>query len=413
MEDIGLDSVRLEGKGTDLMDSGSAKPFSRGNDEESVAERQRFVEEELGAGIDRVKRDTYPSDAVEGNIENYIGTTKVPIGLAGPLLIHGDHAQGNFYVPLATTEGSLVASYNRGMRVIRESGGCRAKVFEDHMQRAPMFRFVSLAEAERFTTWLGDNRRVLEESASKTTAHGKLTDVDVFNLGRNVYVRFGFHTGDAAGQNMVNLATYQICKDIRESYGSWEAVESFNLSSKFCTDKKYSQVNVLKSRGKKVTAEVEIPESVLEELLRTTAATVSEHYLNGNLSAMYAGCVSNGLHAANGIAALFIACGNDPANVAESHGDLLDVRAIDDGLYFGVTLPSLIVGTVGGGTNLPTQSECLGILGCKGAGKALKFAEITAAAVLAGEISLMGAIASEEWAGAHEALGRNRPTDTD
>lgn len=388
------------------------KSFSHGSEPEDIRERQSFVKEELDAPIEWLKRDLYPGDTVKGNIENYLGTANVPVGLAGPLLIYGDHAKGYFYVPLATTEGSLVASYSRGMRVIRESGGCRTKVFEDHMQRAPMFRFSSLSEAEKFTRWLEGNREALEASASKTTSHGRLTDVDIFNLGRNVYVRFGFYTGDAAGQNMVNLATYQICEDIRESYPGWEAVESFNLSSKFCTDKKYSQINVLKSRGKKVTAEVEIPKTVLEERLRVTTGTVIEHYLNGNLSALYAGCVSNGFHAANGIAALFIACGNDPANVAESHADLLDIRIIEGGLYIAVTLPSLIVGTVGGGTNLPTQSECLGILGCKGAGKALKFAEITAAVVLAGEISLIGAIASEEWAGAHEALGRNRPVDS-
>jgi hydroxymethylglutaryl-CoA reductase (NADPH) len=402
-----MSSVESGTPGTEKM------AFTRGGEPEDVGERQRFVEEELGVGIDSLKQGLYPTDAVKGNIENYLGTAKVPVGLAGPLLMNGDHAQGHFYIPLATTEGSLVASYNRGMRVIRESGGCGAKVFEDHMQRAPMFRFVSLAEAEAFTRWLEGNRLALEASVSRTTSHGRLTDVDVFNLGRNVYVRFGFYTGDAAGQNMVNLATHQICMDIRESYPAWEAVESFNLSSKFCTDKKYSQINVLKSRGKKVTAEVEIPEAVLKERLRTTAEIVNEHYLNGNLSALYAGSVSNGFHAANGIAAMFIACGNDPANVAESHVDLLDIRAIEAGLYIAVTLPSLIVGTVGGGTNLPTQSECLNILGCKGAGKALKFAEIVAGVVLAGEISLIGAIASEEWAGAHETLGRNRPTAAD
>ncbi len=392
------------------MSSDTARQVPRGNEEEDILERQGFLGE-MGISIDWIKRDLYPNDKVKGNIENYLGMAKVPIGLAGPLLVHGDHAQGYFYVPLATTEGSLVASYNRGMRVIRESGGCRVKIFEDHMQRAPMFRFTSFQEAERFTRWLEGNRNTMEESVSKTTSHGKLTDVDIFNLGRNVYVRFGFYTGDAAGQNMVNLATSQICRNIRDSYPGWDAVESFNLASKFCSDKKYSQINVLKSRGKKVSAEVEIPDTVLRELLRTTAGIVNENYLNGTLSAIYGGCISNGFHAANGIAALFIACGNDPANVAESHVDLLDIRLVPGGLYFGVTLPSLIVGTVGGGTSLPTQSECLSILGCKGGGNARKFAEIVAAVVLAGEISLVGAIASDEWVGAHEALGRNRPPD--
>ncbi len=394
-----------------VMSSDKARQVSRGSEEKDILERQGFVEE-MGTSIDWIKRDLYPPDMVKGNIENYIGVAKIPVGLAGPLLIHGDHAQGDFFIPLATTEGSLVASYNRGMRVIGESGGCRVKIFEDHMQRAPVFRFTSLEEAERFTRWLEANRDIMDKAVSKTTSHGRLTDVDIFNLARNVYVRFGFHTGDAAGQNMVNLATSKICRYIKESYPGWDAVESFNLASKFCSDKKYSQINVLKSRGKKVSAEVEIPDAVLRERLRTTADIILDNFLNGTLSAMYAGCISNGFHAANGIAAMFIACGNDPANVAESHVDLLDIRPVRGGLYFGVTLPSLIVGTVGGGTNLPTQNECLNILGCKGTGNAGKFAEIVTAVVLAGEISLIGAITSDEWVGAHEKLGRNRPQET-
>lgn len=392
------------------MDPEKTEHISRGKEEKDILERQDFLEK-TGSSIEWIKKSIYPAEAVKGNIENYIGVVKLPVGLAGPLPINGDHAHGDFYIPLATTEGSLVASYNRGMRVIRESGGCRVKIFEDHMQRAPVFRFTSLEEAEKFTAWLKENRKIMDEAVTKTTSHGRLTDVDIFNLARNVYVRFGFHTGDAAGQNMVNLATYQICRDIRDSYPGWEALESFNLASKFCSDKKYSQINVLKSRGKKVSAEVEIPDTVLRERLRTTADIVLDNYLNGTLSAMYSGCVSNGFHAANAIAALFIACGNDPANVAESHADLLDIRPIEGGLYFCVTLPSLIVGTVGGGTNLPTQSECLDILGCKGGGNGAKFAEIVAAVVMAGEISLIGAITSDEWVGAHEKLGRNRPVD--
>ncbi len=390
------------------MSSDDNMHLPRGGEEEDVLERQHFVED-AGTGIDWIKKDPYPADTVRNNIENYIGTARLPIGLAGPLLIQGDHARGEFYVPLATTEGSLVASYNRGMRVIRECGGCRVKIFEDHMQRAPVFRFDSLAAAGKFTGWLQDNLEIMHAAVSKTTSHGRLSDVDIFNLGRNVFVRFGFHTGDAAGQNMVNLATSQICRDIREAYPDRDDVESFNLASKFCSDKKYSQVNVLKSRGKKVSAEVDIPEGVLVERLRTTAEIVLDNFLSGTLSAIYAGCVSNGFHAANGIAAMFIACGNDPANVAESHVDILDIRPAGDGIYFGVTLPSLIVGTVGGGTGLPTQRECLEIMGCRGGGNAGKFAEIVAGVVLAGEISLIGAITSDEWVRAHERLGRNRP----
>lgn len=381
--------------------------FPRGNDEKGMIERHQFLEQK-GNSLEWIKKSPYPSDLVKGNTENYIGLAGIPIGLAGPLPIKGDHAEGDFFVPLATTEGSLVASYNRGMMIIKESGGCRVKIFEDHMQRAPGFRFKSLEDAAVFSRWIESNRGSLEKSAAQTTSHGKLTDVDIFNLGRIVYVRFGFDTGDAAGQNMVNLATHRICKDIKEAFPHWDRLESFNLGSKFCCDKKYAQINILKSRGKKVSAEVEIPHEVLKTRLRTSAESINDMYLDGTLSALYSGCISNGFHAANGIAALFIACGNDPANVAESHMDIMDLRITEKGLYFSITLPSLIVGTIGGGTNLPTQNECLNVLGCKGSGKSKKFAEIAAAVVLAGEISLMGAISSDEWVGAHEKFGRNR-----
>jgi hydroxymethylglutaryl-CoA reductase (NADPH) len=248
----------------------------------------------------------------------------------------------------------------------------------------------------------------MKEAASKTTSHGKLNDIDIYNLGRTVYVRFGFFTADAAGMNMVNLASYAICKKIQSTYPYWNAVESFHLASKFCSDKKYSQINVLKGRGKKVTAEVEINKEVLENVLRTTPERINSSFIDGTLSGMYCGATSNGFHAANGLTALFIACGQDVANIAECHADIWDIRLTDDGVYFAITLPSLIVGTVGGGTNLPTQKECLNILGCKGTDKSLKFAEIVASVVLAGEISLVGAITSEEWVTAHEKYGRNK-----
>jgi hydroxymethylglutaryl-CoA reductase (NADPH) len=271
-----------------------------------------------------------------------------------------------------------------------------------------MFRFKSLTEAENFSQWLNENEEILKETAATTTRHGKLTEIDVYNLGRTVYVRFGFFTADAAGMNMVNLASYKICKKIKEVYPSWNAVESFHLASKFCSDKKYSQINILKGRGKKVTAEVEISREIRNDVLRTTPEMINSSFIDGTLSGMYCGATSNGFHAANGLAALFIACGQDAANLAECHADIWDIRLTNKGIYFAITLPSLIIGTVGGGTNLPTQRECLNILGCKGTGKSLKFAEIVAAVVLAGEISLVGAITSEEWVEAHEQYGRNR-----
>lgn len=392
---------------TELNGDSKDLRISRDKGEQGIIDRQKFIEERE-VDIDWLKKCLYPNEAVKGNIEHYFGTAKIPIGLAGPLVIEGDHARGEFYIPLATTEGTLVASYNRGMTIIRKSGGCKVKIFEEGMHRAPMFRFTSLLEAQKFIDWLKENRKGMEDAVATTTSHGRLSEVDIYNLGRTVYVRFGFYTGDAAGMNMVNLASYSICKFIQKTYPNWIAVESFHLASKFCSDKKYSQINILKTRGKKVTAEVEIPRDILAEMLRTTPERLNSSFIDGTLSCMYSGATSNGFHAANGLAALFIACGQDVANLAESHADIWDLRLTEKGIYFAITLPSLIVGTVGGGTNLPTQKECLNILDCKGTGKSKKFAEIVAGVVLAGEISLVGAITSEEWVSAHESLGRNK-----
>ncbi|MBD3197003.1 MAG: hydroxymethylglutaryl-CoA reductase [Candidatus Lokiarchaeota archaeon] len=383
------------------------KTIPRTDGEKGIQERQEFIEN-FDNEIEWLKKSSYPYEMVKGNIENYFGVAKVPVGLAGPLLINGDYAKGEFFIPLATTEGSLVASYNRGMTVIKQCGGCNVKIFDDGMHRAPMFRFDSLIEAEKFSKWLRSNKKIMKDVAASTTSHGKLVDVDIYNLGRTVYVRFGFYTADAAGMNMVNLASYKICKEIRKNYPNWDRIESFHLASKFCSDKKYSQINILKGRGKKVTAEVEISKEILESKLRTNPERLTSSFIDGTLSAMYCGASSNGFHAANGLAALFIACGQDVANLAECHADIWDMRLTNTGVYFAITLPSLIIGTVGGGTNLPTQKECLNILGCKGTDKSLKFAEIVASVVLAGEISLVGAITSEEWVSAHEKYGRNR-----
>ncbi|MDG6221123.1 MAG: hydroxymethylglutaryl-CoA reductase, partial [Candidatus Thermoplasmatota archaeon] len=236
-----------------------------------------------------------------------------------------------------------------------------------------------------------------------------LSKIEKFPLGRKLYLRFSFLTADAAGQNMANKAAYVLRQYILKEYPG--KIESSWLESNFATDKKHSHVNVLSTRGKKVTAEVMIPRKVMVEIMRATPEQFMELARAGFLGSFYSGCNSNGLHAANGLAALFVACGQDAANIAESSTSLIDVSPTKDGLYVALTLPALIVGTVGGGTGLPTQSECLRIMGCKGQGNARKFAEICAATALAGELSLAGAIISEEWTEAHEKMGKNRPKE--
>lgn len=379
----------------------------RDNGARGVLERRQALLDH-GKKIHWISKNEYPVSAVQGNIENYIGNVSVPLGIAGPLLIKGDHAQGQFMVPMATSEGTLVASYSRGMAIIRESGGCFAKIHEEGMQRAPVFRFKNLKATALFSTWIREVFPQLKEVAGKTTSHGCLTEIDIYEFGRLVVLRLVFHTQDAAGQNMVNLASYEICRFISKACPHWNEIDTFHLASGFCSDKKYSSMNILKTRGKKVTAEAMIPEELIKKTLRSTPEKIRSLYLDGTLTNIYAGCAGNGLHSANGIAAIFTACGQDIANIAESHGGFLDVRLEGKDLYLSVTLPSLIVGTVGGGTGLPAQSECLDIMECKGSGKSGKFAEIIAGAALAGELSLMGAITSMEWVQAHETMGRNR-----
>ncbi len=399
-----LDLERMVGKGSpSKAKKGDVIP--RGEDAEGLQNRHKFLDDS-GLECPAVRKDAYPIEAVKGNVENYIGVAKVPIGLAGPLLVHGEHAEGEFFVPMATTEGALVASYNRGMKIIRECGGCKVRIFEDGMQRAPMFAFATLEESSKFSKWIAEHKAELDNAASITSGRVSLKTIDVYNLGRSVYLRFTFGTGDAAGQNMCSKASFAICKYIEKMYPG--KIDRYWLEANFATDKKHSHVNVLRARGKKVTAEIEIPRKILEEELRTTPERLATLASDGMLGSFYSGANSNGLHAANALAAIFIACGQDAANVAESSTSIIDFRTTKEGIYIGITLPSLIVGTVGGGTGLPTQKECLTMLGCKGTGGARKFAEIVAGTVLAGEISLACAVATEEWAEAHEKMGRKR-----
>jgi hydroxymethylglutaryl-CoA reductase (NADPH) len=399
-----LDLERKVSEGSPEEDlSGGVIP--RGDDVSALQMRQKLLESQ-GIDISWLKKEMYPTELVKGNIENYTGTAKIPIGLAGPVLINGQHAKGSFIIPIATTEGTLVASYNRGMKVIRESGGCTTRVWNEGMQRAPVFHFANIGEAAKFSQWVRESREDLSKFTATTSGRVSLKDVEIHNIGRNVYLRFTFNTGDAAGQNMANKAAFVVCKYIEKAYPG--KIDGYWLEGNIATDKKYSRLNVLSTRGKRVSAEVEISRETLKKVLRTTPENLLSIYTDGTLGSFYAGSSTNGAHAANALAALFISCGQDVANIAESSAGLVDLRASPSGVYVSVTLPSLIVGTMGGGTGLPTQKECLDILGCKGTGGALKFAEICAATVLAGELSLAGAITSEEWAEAHEKMGRNR-----
>lgn len=373
----------------------------------AMQRRREFLEEQTGASLEHLPRLSFDPGLTAGNVENLIGVAQVPVGLAGPLRIVGEHARGDFYIPLATTEGTLVASYSRGARVITESGGVRATIVKTSMQRAPVFIFANALQARDFGQWLAASFEEVRQVAESTTGYGRLVEIEQYNVGNLLNTRFNYTTGDAAGQNMTGKATHAACEWLRETH---PLHPEYMLSGATDTDKKHSAMNFIRSRGRRVIAEVVIPAEVLRRVMRVETSALFRARNIANAGAMQAGATYNGPHAANGLAALFIATGQDAANVAECHAGITYAQYRDNGdYYWSVTLPSVIVGTRGGGTGLPTQQECLKILGCDGAGTADKLAEIAAAVVLAGDISLGCAVIAGDWVTSHERLGRNRP----
>jgi hydroxymethylglutaryl-CoA reductase (NADPH) len=384
-------------------------PRDRENDytREAARARLEFARERTGASLEHVPSFSFDPSILTGNVELFLGVAQVPIGLAGPLLVNGEHAQGDFYVPLATAEGTLVASYNRGMRLLYEAGGVKTTVLDDRMQRAPAFLFESAREARAFGEWLGEHFEEIKQAAEATTRSGKLQDIEQYSASRILFTRFNYTTGDAAGQNLTGKATQAACEWIRANYDP--GMEHYFLESNFATDKKSSQVNMLRTRGKRVVAEATIPREAIRELMHADVDLLWRARLVSNLGGFMSGVNNNGAHSANGITALFIATGQDAANVAESSAAFNYSEVLPNGDYYvSITIPSLIVATYGGGTGLPTQRECLELLGCYGKGQVRKFAEIVAATVLCGELSLGSAIVSEEWVDAHDIFGRNR-----
>ena len=384
-------------------------PRDRENDytNEAAATRREFVKEQTGVELEHVAHYSLDPGTLPGNIENFIGVAQVPIGLAGPIRSNGEHAQGDFFIPLATSEGTLVASYNRGMRLLTESGGVTTTVVEEHMQRGPVFILANAREARDFGEWVDANLEDITAAAQSTTRSGKLTYIGQYSIGPLRYLRFNYTTGDAAGQNMTGKATFVACEWIKANYpGSVDYILSGNID----TDKKHSRINMLQTRGRRVVAEAVIKKDILKNLMGVDTETLFWSRQISNAGAFLVGSANNGAHAANALTALFMATGQDVANVSESHAAVSYAQLLSNGdYYWSITLPALIVATYGGGTGLATQAECLRMLGCEGSGKVRKFAEICAAVVLAGETSLTAAILHGDWVSSHDQLGRNRP----
>ena len=383
-------------------------PRNRDDDHsrDMASQRAAFIEAIAGTKLNTVSSYTIDPAVTSGNIENFIGTAQIPIGIAGPLKMVGEHAQGDFYIPLATTEGTLVASYSRGMRVISECGGARTTVVKHSMQRAPVFLFDNALEAREFGKWLDDNLNSIRGVVDASTDIPQLTEIEQYIVGNMMYTRFCYTTGDAAGQNMTGKATLYACEWIRANH---PLKPRYILSGNIDTDKKHSAMNMIQTRGKRVVAEFTLKRDVARELLRIETEWLYKYRQIASVGTHLAGGAYSGAHAANGIAAMFIATGQDAANVAESHAGLNYGELLDNGdFYWSVTLPAMICATYGGGTGLPTQRECLEMMDCYGTGKGDKLTEIIAAVVLAGDVSLSSAILAHEWVSSHEKMGRNR-----
>jgi len=374
----------------------------------AAAARRELLYRETGVSSDAIGDFTFDAAAADTAIENMVGAAQVPMGIAGPVEVSGEAADGEYYLPLATAEGALVASINRGCSAITAGGGATARVTKRGMTRAPVFRVADVAEGKEVVSWVRENEDRLAEAAESTTSHGELRSVTPYAVGDSVFLRFSYDTKDAMGMNMATIATREAANVVEaETPASLVA-----LSGNLCSDKKPAAINAVEGRGHTVSADVRIPRETVEERFNTTPEAVEEANTRKNLvGSAKAGALGFNAHAANVIAAMFLATGQDIAQVVEGSNTITTVEAREDELYASVNLASLEVGTVGGGTKLPTQAEGLDVLGVRGGGdpagsNADALAEIIATGVLAGELSLLSALASRHLSSAHEELGR-------
>ncbi len=369
---------------------------------EFITDRRNWLSNKLDIKLQHIGNYSLDTQKIKGNIENMIGTAQIPIGITGPCKINGEFAKGDFYIPFATTEGSLVLTYQWGMQVINLAGGANVKILKNNVHISPVFLFNNLNECVEFTKWIDENFYKIKKEAEKTTQHGKLLSIEPRITGNKVILIFNYSTGDAAGQNMVAISADAACNYIAQQTG-----HKFYLKSNFSSDKKTSAFNYINGYGKSVLAEVSIPAKICRRVLNVEPIEFYNFYKMNLTAGIMAGITGLNGHFANALAAIFIACGQDVAHIANSHTGLTYSEVTNENeLYISVFIPNLIVGTVGGGTNLDTQKECLEILKCKGNGKANKLAEIIAVAVLAGELAIGSALAKGTFAQGHIKYGR-------
>ena len=384
-------------------------PVDRAFTQQSADKKIRFLKKETGKDVPHLsqKKKITAIESLQGNIENFIGFTQVPTGIIGPLKVVGSAAKGEFYVPLATSEGALVASYQRGTKACYLAGGATSICLIEAVQRSPLFKFKDIGDLGVFIQWVLQKINRFKKITEANSRYAKLTDMKINVEGNHLILTFEYLTGDAAGQNMVTFCTDAICRYIVEKCPI-KPVYWF-VEANFSGDKKATAAAFNNVRGKKVTTEIVLTESIVKDVLKTTPQLMTDYWRSSTIGTIQAGSIGAQGHYANGLTALFLATGQDVACVAEAATGITRMELTDDGsLYASVTLPNMIVGTVGGGTSLPTQKECLELMDCYGEGNSRKFAEICGAVVLAGELSIAAALSAGHFAAAHKNLGRKK-----
>lgn len=379
-----------------------------------VARQQRleFLRERSGLALDGLGRCSYEPESLKNNIESMIGSVEVPLAVVGPIRIKGVNMDDTVYIPCATTEGALVASLNRGATALTRAGGVTAWAVSQRVLRAPYFEFFDLVAAQRFCRWVRENENEIREWALRASSHAELESLEATPIGRCVHLTFGYRSGDASGQNMVTACTWSACNWIREVLAASEdmPLADFALEGGLSGDKRVTGQTFTRGRGTRVTAECVLPADVVRDVLKVEPSALVHYFHQLSASESTAGSVGCCLNIANPVAAVFVATGQDVACVHESSSGVFYLELQGDGsVYASITLPCLVVGTVGGGTGVPQQRECLQLMGCAGSGKAMRFAECIAAFCMGLELSTMSAMASDQFAQAHERMGRNRP----
>lgn len=382
-------------------------------DENARIERLNFWRKDSSTQLHSLQETSLDANRLTGNIENLVSGVEIPVGIAGPLLFNGEKAKGIIFAPFATTEGGLVASASRGATAISRSGGVNTRVISQHMMRVPLFVLSNLAGAFMFAQWIRDHVDEIRAQASTVSQHANLISLQPQLQGNQVHVGFHYETGDAAGQNMTTSCTWHCCQWLMQQLESYDEIQfdHFVIEANMSGDKKVNYQSFIVGRGTRVTAECLLSDIAIRDTLKVTPDKFIRTSQSWMTSGSQIGMIGFNINVPNTIAAIFTATGQDIGCVHESSVAQLNLQRVHGGIYASMTLPALIIGTVGGGTALPRQLEMLEAMDCYGPGKVSRFAEIIAGFCLALDLSTLSAVASGQFAAAHERLGRNRPVE--